>query len=123
MISRRTRARLSVLVESCVFPIYRSRTRRLTDDDGEPIPLVLRWLLAVVGFRVLYSWAYDRDLGAIRTKRWRTVLSAAFCGQLACVALPRSPAPARSFSIGASVGRIGYRLWFGVLHPLPDPDG
>ena len=69
-----------------------------------------------------YCWGYDRNLGAIRTNYWRRGLFTIVVSGLGLSVVPRSEAVWRNLSIGGSIGRLGYRLWYGVLHPLPAPD-
>ena len=48
--------------------------QRTTDADGNPIPLFLQELPAGMGWQIAYSWAYDHDPGAMRTKQWRRIM-------------------------------------------------
>ncbi|MFC4549877.1 MULTISPECIES: hypothetical protein [Halorussus] len=96
--------------------------RRTTDEDGEPVPLSPRWLVAGMGLQVAYTWAYDRDIGDIRTKRLRSVIIAVLWGIVSLRVFPRSESVSRNLSIGGSFGEVAYRLWYGVLRPLPGDD-
>jgi hypothetical protein len=119
MVSRRTWARLIFLGEMLSVPLQVYQLCRPPDEDGASISLLPRWLIAGGVVQAAYCWAYDRDLGAIRTKRLRRYLLAVVVGGLGLRTLPQSEAMWRNISIGSSIGRLGYRLWYGVLRPLP----
>lgn len=57
----------------------------------------------------------------MRTKRWRRILTPCLWLLPALRADTQLEAVIRDFSIGISLGRLGYRLWYGVLRPLPGP--
>jgi hypothetical protein len=120
MFSRRTRARIVFLVDILLLPVHMYQWRAAEERNSDLF--VPRWLFAGVGFQVAYSRAYDQDLGSIRTKRWRRFFLGIPWAILYRQLVPRSEAIRRNFSTGESIGRTGYRLWFGVLHPLPDTD-
>jgi hypothetical protein len=121
MISRRTRARFSFLgaIVSLAQYLYQERS---PEEDGESVSLAPWWLVVGGVFQLTYSWAYDHDFGAIRTNRWRRGLFGLGTFALGLVAFSRSPIVGHNVTMGSGIGRIGYRLWYGVLHPLPDPD-
>lgn len=120
MVSRRTRARIAFLAELLSIPLQVYQWRRATDTNRESIAVVSQWLVAGGLLQATFCWAYDHDLGGFRTKWWRRVALAMGVGVGGFRVLPRSEAVWRSLSIGGSIGRIGYRLWYGVLRPLPD---
>ena len=117
MVSRRTWARFVFLANLLVFPLRVYQWYRATDEHGRPVSLVPQWLVAGLTYRVAYAWAYDHDLGAIRTKRWRRASFGLSLGTLTQWALPSSGSARHSFSLGESIGRVGYRLWYGVVRP------
>ncbi len=124
MLSRRTKARLSFLSNVLLLPImyrYVYRWRRALGDD-ESLSIVPQWFIAGVGYQAAYYWAYDHDFGAIRTSRWRRALLSGIQSALVLKVIPQSGGESHSFSIGGSVGATAYRLWYGVLRPLPDSD-
>jgi hypothetical protein len=79
MVSRRTWARIQFLTTLLSLPsqLYQWRT---AEEDGDSVPLALRWLLAGSVFQTIYYWAYDRDLGDIRTNYWRRPAVGDRCG-------------------------------------------
>jgi|AntDeeMetagen134_2_1112570.scaffolds.fasta_scaffold02187_3 hypothetical protein len=123
MFSRRTRARLVFLSSVFLLPIMCRfvRWRRAVGDD-KSLSLVPQWFVAGVGYQAAYYWAYDHDFGAIRTSRWRRVLFSGVQSALMSKLFPQSEGGRLSFSIGGNVGAIAYRLWYGVLRPLPGSD-
>ncbi|EMA49460.1 MULTISPECIES: hypothetical protein [Halococcus] len=123
MFSRRTKARLSFLSNVLLLPIiYRFiRWRRAAGDD-ESLSLVPQWFLAGVGYQAAYYWAYDHDFGAIRTSRWRRTLFSGVQSTLMSKLFSLSEGGRLSFLFGGNVGAVVYRLWYGVLRPLPGSD-
>lgn len=128
MVSRRTWARFVFISNLLLLPfrVLEWLGYQSSHDDNESIPLVPRWLVVGIGYRIAYNWAYDHDYGSIRTSlRRRALLSVPeliFGLLLASRKLPRSKAVLRNFSTGVYIGRISYRLWYGILHPLPGAD-
>jgi hypothetical protein len=121
MIDRRTRTRI-VFLGQMYSLVSQVRQWRALRENGESIPLAPRWLVVGAVYRIGYNWAYDCDLGAIRTKRWRRGLLVTAIFTLALLGTRRSSVAIRSASMGATTGRLGYRFWYGVLHPLPGPN-
>lgn len=125
--NRRTWARLVFISNLFLLPFRVLEWRQATDDDGKPIPLDSRWLVAGMGYRIAYNWAYDHDYSDIRTNLWRRALLLApeFIFGLLLVSrrVPSSETVHYNFSTGYNIGRIGYRLWYGILRPLPGTDG
>ncbi len=128
MISRRTWARVVFVSNVLVLPLRVYQWRRSNDEDGQSVSLVPRWLVAGFAYRVGYYWAHDRDIGDIRTNLRHRALSSLF-RLLLGVGLTlglrtssRSESLWYSLSTGESAGQIVYRLWYGVLRPLPGTD-
>lgn len=121
MVSRRTWARLQFLTTICGLPSHLSRWRT-AEQDGDAVPLALRWLLVGSVGQTIYYWAHDHDLGDIRTNYWRRSLLWGIGGGLLMNAYHRSKTVRHNVVIGGNIASIGYRLWYGVLHPLPDAD-
>ena len=117
MLSRRTRARLALLVELALLPRFYREWRR-SADAGES-PLRPAWFVAGLAYRLGYVWALDRNVGGVRTKRSRTAVLALVQGVLGS-RFRSGSAPARqNFAFGGHVGHVVYRLWYGLLNPLP----
>ncbi len=119
MVSRRTRARIAFLTELLSIPLQVYQWRHATETT-KSIAVVPRWLVVGGLLQAILCWAYDHDHGGFRTKWWRRVSLAIGVGIGGFRVLPRAEAVWRNLSIGGSLGRIGYRLWYGVLRPLPD---
>ena len=121
MVSRRTRARFDFLVSLCSLPVLLAWGRLVTDEEESTFP-DSRWLAAGFVYRVAYSWAYDTNRGGLRTSRVRRAgVKTGVNGLLR--QLPQGRSAARwSFSLGARLGRVAYRLRYGVLGPVPDEE-
>ena len=121
MISRRTRARLSFLgaLISLLQQIYQWPSPGEDDESRSWLP---HWVVVGIAYQLAYSWAYDRDLSAIRTSRLRRVLFEGGVFPLTLRAFSRWPGRGYNVSIGSGIARIGYRFWYGVLQPLPETD-
>jgi hypothetical protein len=121
MVSRRTWARIQFLTTLLSLPsqIHQWRT---AEENGDSVPLALRWLLAGSVFQTIYYWAYDRDLEDIRTNYWRRGLLWVISVGLIVKGFHRSKTVQYNGMIGGYIAGIGYRLWYGVLHPLPGAD-
>lgn len=122
MFSRRTWARIEFLAELFLFRrTLRAFRSSRTDSEG-PIKVAPLWLIAGAIDQALNTWLYDRDVGSIRTKPWRRGLPVQVVLFLALRRVSRSKRTMESFSVGASLGRIGYRFWYGVVNPVPGDD-
>lgn len=89
-------------------------------DDPIPVSPVGLILGALSGG--LYIWGRDRNVAQIRTNlRRRAVAESVWQGWQRLV--PRLSSDARTtqynFAVGTVVGSVGYRIWYGLLHPLP----
>jgi hypothetical protein len=128
MVSRRTRARISFVgsVAGLILTVF--VLRRFSGEGRNSFSVYPGWLALGSVSRVAYCRAYDRDLGGIRTSRWRRVSVAAvrfLLGLGFALAIRESSESSsirQNVSLGEKVGRTGYRLWYGVLRPLPDTD-
>jgi hypothetical protein len=105
------------------FRVYR---RFYTTDGDESVSLAPQWLVIGMGYRIAYNWAYDHNLGGIRTSLWRRVFLLVPQFILGFLLNFRestqSKTVQRNVSTGICIARIGYRLWYGVLRPLPGPN-
>jgi hypothetical protein len=119
MVRRRTKARLDFLAQSLDLGNKVRQWRAETDTT----PFRKRAFLFGVIYRVVLSWVQDRDIGGLRTNRLRRTLLTLTLFLTGGVAGATSRGTSREFSLGATCGRLAYRLWFGVLHPpLGDDD-
>ncbi|EMA38652.1 hypothetical protein [Halococcus hamelinensis] len=119
MISRRTRARFEFLVSLCSIPVLVAWGNLVTDEEESSFPDP-RWVGVGFVYRVAYSRAYDTDRGGLRTSRVRRA-GVKWAVNAFARRLPQGRSAARwSFSLGARLGRVVYRLRYGVLGPVPD---
>lgn len=122
MVDRRQWARIVFLGQFLILLHQAYRWSRSPPKRRKSTPMSIRWLVAGAGFHITYSWTYDHDFGAIRTKRSRQIILGLPLGMIGFRTLSRSEAVWRSLSTGMGVGRICYRFWYGVLRPLPATD-
>jgi len=97
--------------------LVRRYLRRRDDYDGPPAVSgagVAAGALQQLGFH----WAYDRDVGRIRTNRWR-LLAYGLCPGLAQRWLLEDEEFRYGFHTGHPLATILYRFWYGVLWPVP----
>ena len=126
MFSRRTRARIDFVtsVLSLLFGVF-VRRRFAADRSSSVRP---SWLLAGSGYELLSCWSYDNDVRGTRTNRLRRALlgMGKFLFGLGLTlgirSFSDSSTARQDFSLGRNVGHVGYRLWYGVLRPLPGAD-
>jgi hypothetical protein len=127
MFSRRTRARIDFVtsVLSLVFNVVVRRRFATSDGSSSVRP---EWLVAGGAYEMLSCWAYDTDFRGTRTSRLRRGLLAAVRSlfglglALGVRSFSDSQTARQDFSLGRSCGHVGYRLWYGVLRPLPGTD-
>ena len=122
MFSRRTWARIEFLAELFLLCRILREFRSASADSEDPIQVVPLWLIAGAIDQAFYAWLYDRDAGSIRTKPWRRGVPVQVVLFLAVRRASRSKSATESFSVGASLGRIAYRFWYGVVNPVPGDD-
>src|SRR5699024_6513766 len=94
-------------------------------DRAEPQPVLPAALAIGAMSRAVGCWLFDHDVWSIRTN-WRRRLLFTFRWSVQKRFIQRytskPDALQYNFSIGTAVGTIGYRLWYGLLHPLPGED-
>lgn len=127
MVQRRTRA-LAELVLSTLLLFGLVRLRKFKFDyadevDGTaPHPVSPRALTTGAVSGAIEGWLSDRDVCGIRTN-WRRRLLFSLRTRLQTTLIQRYVSDPDVFeydhAIGAAIGRIVYRLWYGLLHPLP----
>ena len=117
MISRRTKARISFV--SSLYRAYQRCTRVVNNE--ETVQFAPRYFVLGFIYQIVRGWTYDRDYGNNRTNRWRRFLIPVAIFPLLLKLLDLiSESERESLVLGAAVGAILYRLWYGVLNPLPD---
>ena len=128
MVSRRTAARLelALIVFVLWFVLFLRRVMwdnedRWRDDDSIDPPPALSTSEMAVGAveQVAYHWAHDGDIWGIRSSRRRRYLFSAARMLAQRRLLSRDEADQYSRGVGGMVGVIAYRLWYGLLRPLP----
>ena len=116
----------------CVFGLWavlflRKITADLPEDEEiEPNQPLSPGVLALgTGTSVLAGLLSDHDVCGIRTSRRRRFLfTFLWSGKDRVLARFASNPDAfrESLAIGETAGLVVYRLWYGILHPLPGPD-
>ncbi|RJT07558.1 hypothetical protein [Halococcus sp. IIIV-5B] len=130
MVRRRIKAVLEFgfsVVALCAVLFLRKATANLPEDEriepNQPLsPIALIFGAGTSALSVLLS---DYDVCGIRTSRRRRLLfGLLWSGKDGVLARFASNPDAfrESLSIGGAVGLVAYRLWYGILHPLPGPD-
>ncbi|KTG09094.1 hypothetical protein AUR64_14955 [Haloprofundus marisrubri] len=118
MVRRRIGALLQ-LVFSVLLLLFERWVREEAAKRGEPVSSSPKTIASSTLYHLGYLWLRDRDVGGIRTNRLR-----AFGFQLAQSRLSnrlflQSDDGEHDYLLGFALATIGYRLWYGVLRPLP----
>jgi hypothetical protein len=125
MVERRTRAlaELAIAVVTLLYSLFlRKYLREAAEEESGPQPLSSGGLAAGALSQGIYLWAYDRDVGHVRTNRRRGLLVGACRLLVRRRVLPRTESFRVSVRLGEMVGTVVYRLWYGLLRPLPGRD-
>lgn len=132
MVSRRTYARLQLAVAVFVLwltfrirRMFRDNEDRWRDDDSiDPPPALSASEMALgAAEQVAYQWVHDRDIWGVRSSRRRRYLFSAVRLLVGRRLLSRDEADRYSRGMGGMVGTIAYRVWYGLLRPLPGDAG
>ncbi|WP_154019879.1 hypothetical protein [Halococcus sediminicola] len=127
MVQRRTRALAEFLTSALLLPLFIGMWKFQFDhadeiDGAEPYPVSLTALSAGAVSRALGHWLSDHDVCSIRTNRRRRLLFT-LRWKLQNTLIQRYASDPDAFqynySIGTPIGTVGYRFWYGLLHPLP----
>jgi hypothetical protein len=127
MVSRRTRARLELVVAVATlgFSLWLRRLLRRHGESGELPGYALSGLAAGTLSQVVHLSLSDRDAWRIRTRRRRGFLLG-LCEVGVERALRRRSSDPEAFGggfwLGRSVGTVCYRCWYGLLRPPPGDD-
>lgn len=73
-------------------------------------------------YRGVHLRIRDRDLGGVETSPYRRFLFGVCSYRLKKRALLWTMAFRSSFSVGETIGAVGYRCWYDLLRPLPGAD-
>jgi hypothetical protein len=128
MVHRRTRALIELGVTIPLLLVVLWIWKFLWDHEERwDAPIAVSPVSLAVGAlsAMLRVWARDRNCAKIRTNwRRRVVAESVWQGWQRLV--PRLSSDARTtrynFAVGAVIGAVGYRLWYGLLHPLPSDE-
>ena len=129
MVSRRLKAVFDVVIGvvslKLIFRIRAFLDEHADDVEEEPPePFSPKGLVLGAVVSILNTYLSDLDVFGIRTN-WRRRLLFSFLrraeGKMLNRLLTTTDSFELSYSIGGLYGMIAYRLWYGVLRPLPDP--
>jgi hypothetical protein len=129
---RRTHARLEFVLAALVLALqlfiwrHQRENTELWHEKVEawegPPPVSVSGLAAGAFEEVVRHWAYDFDVGGVRTSRRRGLLFSALRLLVTRRLFPRTETFRYNADVGKLVATLCYRFWFGVLHPLPGSD-
>lgn len=97
--------------------------KRWKQRDGSDGPPSISPKGVFVGMlnQIAFNWAYDRDVGCLRTNKYRTLAYGATSGLIQRRVFP-STEFRYSFSTGGLVGTTLYRTRYGLLRPVPNSE-
>ena len=130
MVQRRTRALAELAIGILLLPVLIRLWKFQFDhadeiDEAEPYPVSPTALSVGAVSGITERWLSDYNVWNIRTNRWRRILLN-FRWPVRNRLIQRYASDPDTFrynySIGTVIGIIGYRLWYGLLHPLPGED-
>lgn len=124
MVQRRTRA-LVELVGSGLTLLVSIRLREYIETQDEPIPVSLSGVTVGMLSQGSRLWLWDNDVAGVRTNRGRRLLhQLAWSGWQLVVrrSVLDSRVAGYDFHLGRLIGTMVYRLWYGLLRPLPGSD-
>ena len=130
MLSRRRKAviEFGFGVFLCWFVVWFRHFRYKSSEEPPANRLEPLSLGGIVGGAITSAasiWLSDLDIWRIRTNRGRRLLFGLLQGGLRRSAgrvTPDSMDYKESYNLGTALGIVVYRLWYGILHPLPGPD-
>jgi hypothetical protein len=127
MVKRRTRALAELVISTLLLPaltrLWKFQFDHADEMGGaEPHPVSPSALTTGAVSSAIGHWLSDHDVCGIRTN-WRRRLLFTLRWKLQNTLIQRWTSEPDAFqynySIGTVAGTIGYRLWYGLLHPLP----
>ncbi|EMA38558.1 hypothetical protein [Halococcus hamelinensis] len=130
MVRRRVKAIFELVLGVFVLRFV-LRTRKFVaehadeiDEDG-PAPLSPKGVAIGAAMSLVTTWLSDRDVLEVRTNRRRRILFELVRGGQSRV-FSRFASTSESFEVsyglGSVCGLVVYRLWYGLLNPLPGPE-
>ena len=126
MVRRRTRALIQLGIAAIGLFAQMSLWRRLlnnVEEWDEPTRPSVFGLAAGALYQSADLWMHDRDVGKVRTNPYRRILFGICKWRLERWVFHRNEGFRENFGIGKTTGVVKYRLRYGLLHPLPGPDG
>jgi hypothetical protein len=125
MVQRRTCALAELVISALLLPILVRIWKFQLDNAGErrePHPVLPIALATGALSRAAGHWASDTDIAGIRTNwRRRTLFTVRW--KIRNILIQRYASDSDTFkynyNTGTLIGTIGYRVWYGLLHPLP----
>lgn len=115
---RRAVAEFLTSVVGLMFQAYVLKHLNRRDDYDGPPKVSPKGLVAGTLYEFGYHAARDRDVGRIRTNKYRG-FALGICSGLAQRRLISDEEFRYGFDTGGLVGTVLYRLWYGVLRPVP----
>ncbi|MFC6904280.1 hypothetical protein [Halalkalicoccus tibetensis] len=94
------------------------RLQRQYDEIPGPEAFSLRQTISGAISAVVLSYTDDHDIGGIRRSRTRQLLFAIGWNLLV---RKLDPEFEWSFGFGSVLGTLLYRVWFGIVRPIPEP--
>ena len=122
---RRTRALAEIIAAVLGLLFQVSVLRQARNNEEAPAELggiSVFGIAAGALYRGVYLRIRDRDLGGVETSPYRRFLFGVCSYRLKKRVLLWTMAFRSSFSVGETIGTIGYRCWYGLLRPLPGAD-
>ncbi|RDI72326.1 hypothetical protein [Halopelagius longus] len=119
MVSRRRAvAEFLISVAALVTQTYSRNVLNRREEYDDLPSLSAKGILVGTLYQLAYHSAFDRDWGQMRSNKYRGV-AYSLCWALIQRRLFPSDGFQQGFGTGGLVGTILYRLWYGVLHPVP----
>jgi hypothetical protein len=124
MVQRRTRALTELVISALLLTVLVRIWKSQFNNAGkqrEPHPVLPTALATGALNRAAGHWASDNDIAGIRTNwRRRTLFTVRW--KIQNILIQRYASDPDMFqynyNIGTLIGTIGYRVWYGLLHPL-----
>ena len=122
MVRRRTRALVELLIAAVGLVVELLLWQRLLENVEEwddPVHASLPVLAAGALYGGAQLWIRDRDVWGVRTNSYHGIVVAVCRWSIKRRSVPDTREVSANFGIGKMIGMVGYRLWYGLLRPLP----